>query len=94
MASIKRTKRAGEADFHSPQREAAMFYGLFLRGHSATSLRQQIDIPSNTFRKWMKAPDFDQRFRDDLRRMYAYRKQVLAIFDSLVTSEQASESYQ
>ena len=27
----------------APQREAAMFYGLFLRGHSPDALRRDID---------------------------------------------------
>src|SRR5690606_5451975 len=88
MAAVKR-KSNGEVEFHSPQREAAMFYGLFLRGHSADALRQEIDIAPTTFRKWMRSREFDKAFRENLRRMYAYRKQVLAIFDSLVTSEKA-----
>ncbi len=81
-------------EFHSPQREAALFYGLFLRGHSIESLREQIDIPPKVFQKWMRAREYDQGFRDDLRRMYSYRKRVLAIFDSLVTSERANQRWQ
>ena len=69
------------------QREAAMFYGLFLRGHSADSLRRDIDIPKPLLEKWMKTPRFEPGFRDNLRRVYEYRKQVLAIFDELVGSE-------
>ena len=38
--------------------------------------------------KWMKARDFEASFRDDLRRVCAYRKQVLAIFDGLIMNEQ------
>ena len=83
-----------EAEFHSPQREAAMFYGMFLRGHSADSLRQEIDIPPKVFRKWMRAREFDTDFRDNLRRIYTYRKQVLAIFDSLITSDKTNQSWQ
>ena len=71
-----------------------MFYGLFLRGHSLDSIREEIDIPPSTFRKWMKAREYDQAFRNDLRRMYQYRKQVLAIFESLVTSENATVGWQ
>jgi hypothetical protein len=37
--------------------------------------------------KWMKARDFEASFRDDLRRVCAYRKQVLAIFDGLILNE-------
>ena len=35
---------APELDF--PQREAAFFYGLFLRGHSAEELRRDIEVPA------------------------------------------------
>ena len=83
-----------DADLHAPQREAAMFYGLFLRGHSLDSIREEIDIHPTTFRKWMRAREYDQRFRQDLERMYRYRKQVLAIFESLVTSEDDDEPRQ
>ena len=38
--------------------------------------------------KWMKAHDFEASFRDNLQRVYTYRKQVLAIFDGLVSNEQ------
>lgn len=72
----------------APQREAAFFYGLFLRGHSVESLRQDIDVPRAMLDKWLKAPDFDFTFRESLHRVYSYRKQVLAIFDGLVLNEQ------
>jgi transposase-like protein len=84
----------GSSEFHSPQQEAALFYGLFLRGHSIEALREQIDVSPKVFRKWMRARDFDPDFREALQRMYTYRKQVLAIFDALVTSEQASQRWQ
>lgn len=80
--------RADESDPLAPQREAAFFYGLFLRGHSVEELRQDIDIPPKMFAKWMKASDFEQKFRGSLRQVYSYRKQVLAIFDGLVLNEQ------
>ena len=73
---------------HSPQREAALFYGMFLRGRSAEELRSEIDISPKLFHRWMRAREYGPAFRDNLRRMYTYRKQVLAIFDSLVTTEQ------
>ena len=34
------------ADFAFPQREAAFFYGLFLRGHSPEELRRDIEVPA------------------------------------------------
>ena len=72
----------------APQREAAFFYGLFLRGHSVETLRQDIDVPRSLLDKWMKAHDFESSFRESLQRVYTYRKQVLAIFDGLVLNEQ------
>ena len=72
----------------APQREAAFFYGLFLRGHDVDTLRQDIDVPRSMIDKWMKARDFEVSFRENLHRVYAYRKQVLAIFDGLILNEQ------
>jgi hypothetical protein len=72
----------------APQREAAFFYGLFLRGHSVETLRQDIDVPRSLLDKWMRAHDFESSFRENLQRVYIYRKQVLAIFDGLVLNEQ------
>jgi len=72
----------------APQREAAFFYGLFLRGHSLDTLRQDIDVPRGIIDKWVRAKDFQGPFRADLDRVYQYRKRVLAIFDGLVSNEQ------
>jgi hypothetical protein len=72
----------------APQREAAFFYGLFLRGHDVDTLRQDIDVPRSMIDKWMKARDFEVNFRENLHRVYTYRKQVLAIFDGLILNEQ------
>lgn len=77
-----------DSDPLAPQREAAFFYGLWLRGHSAEALRQDIDIPRTILNKWLKAKDFQHDFREDLQRVYEYRKQVLAVFDALVSNEQ------
>jgi hypothetical protein len=38
--------------------------------------------------KWLTAHDFEVSFRENLRRVYSYRKQVLAIFDGLISNEQ------
>jgi len=83
-----------EFDPLAPQREAAFFYGLFLRGHDVEALRQDIDVPRYMLEKWMKAHDFEAAFRDNLRRVYEYRKQVLAIFDGLVSNEQLRQHVQ
>jgi hypothetical protein len=77
-----------ELDPLAPQREAAFFYGLFLRGHDIETLRQDIDVPRSMLDKWMKARDYEAGFRQDLHRVYEYRKQVLAIFDGLISNEQ------
>ena len=77
-----------ELDPLAPQREAAFFYGLFLRGHSVETLRQDIDVPRSLLDKWMRARDFEPPFRESLHRVYTYRKQVLAIFDGLILNEQ------
>ena len=69
------------------QREAAMFYGLFLRGHSLDALRRDIDVPKTLAQKWREAPRYETHFRDNLKKVYCYRKQVLAIFEELVHSE-------
>jgi len=72
----------------APQREAAMFYGLFLRGHSADALRRDIDVPRLILQKWFQANRYPNGFQDSLKRVVTYRKQVLAIFDELVHNEQ------
>lgn len=74
-------------DPQAPQREAAFFYALFLRGHSLDALRQDIDIPRPVIDKWVRAKDYQGDFRADLDRVYQYRKQVLAIFEGLVSND-------
>jgi len=78
-----------DQDPFAPQKEAAMFYGLFLRGYPAEALRQEIDVPKSVLDKWMRSQRFEPSFRDTLRRIYEYRKQVLAIFDELVCHERS-----
>lgn len=74
----------------APQREAALFYGLFLRGHSADSLRRDIEVPRPVLEKWLKRPDY-QPIRENLKRIYHFRRRVLAIFDELVGSQRIRE---
>lgn len=69
------------------QREAAMFYGLFLRGHSPEQLRLDIEIPKSTFDKWLTHPHYDGDFRETVKRIYYFRKKVLAVFEELVDAE-------
>ena len=68
-----------------------MFYGLFLRGHSADTLRRDIDVPRKLLDKLMKRHQNEQAMRAKVARAYWYRKQVLAIFDELVTRERIKE---
>ncbi|WP_180538640.1 hypothetical protein [Nevskia soli] len=76
-----------DIDPQAPQREAAFFYGLFLRGHSLEALRQDIDVSPKLLTKWQKAKDFGSEFRADLEKVYSFRKQVLAVFEALVHNE-------
>jgi hypothetical protein len=80
-----------EIDPMAPQREAALFYGLFLRGHSADSLRRDIDVPRKLLDKLLKRHRNELAVQARLQRAYQYRKQVLAIFDELVVRERIKE---
>jgi len=70
-----------------PQREAAFFYGLFLRGHSADQLRRDIEVPSAVLAKWHREAERDPQLKDVFTRMLDYRRHVLAIFDALVGTD-------
>jgi hypothetical protein len=74
-------------DLDFPQREAAFFYGLFLRGHSPEKLRRDIEVPSAVLAKWHREAERDPQLRDIFARMVDYRRHVLAIFDALVGSD-------
>ena len=74
-------------DFDFPQREAAFFYGLFLRGHSAEKLRRDIEVPAMVLAKWHREAEREPELRDIFTRMVEYRRHVLAIFDTLVGSD-------
>lgn len=77
-----------EFDINAPHREAAMFYGLFLRGHSAERLRQDIDVPKSLTQRWTSHNSYQEDlFQENVKRMVQYRKQVLAIFDELVSNQ-------
>ena len=82
MAQIVPTSVVPDFDF--PQREAAFFYGLFLRGHSADQLRRDIEVPPAVLAKWHKEAEREPGLRDIFSRIVEYRRHVLAIFDSLV----------
>ena len=71
-------------DFEYPQREAAFFYGLFLRGHAPEKLRRDIDVPPDVLRRWEREAGKAPEVRPVMDRILEYRRSVLAIFDSLV----------
>ena len=73
-----------ERDLDFPKREAAVFYGLFLRGHSAEELRRDIEVPPQVVAKWHREAEREPGLRDVFVRMIEYRRHVLAIFDSLI----------
>jgi len=81
-ASVQFVPAETLTEFEFPQREAAFFYGLFLRGHSADQLRRDIEVPPAVLAKW---------HRDILSRVVQYRRHVLAIFDTLVDSEKVPQ---
>lgn len=83
-----------EFDPIAVQREAAMFYGLFLRGHSPEKLRRDIEIPRTILLKWLRHPHYDGEFRENAKRVYHFRRQVLAVFDELVDRERIKERFQ
>jgi hypothetical protein len=73
--------------FEFPQREAAFFYGLFLRGHSLDKLRRDIDVPPDVLARWQREVERVPEARPVLDRILEYRRCVLAIFDSLIVSD-------
>jgi hypothetical protein len=81
-------------DFDLPQREAAFFYGLFLRGHSAEQLRRDIEVPTAVLMKWHREAEREPELRDIFTRMVEYRRHVLAIFDNLVGSDLQNQRLQ
>lgn len=76
-----------QSDFAFPQREAAFFYGLFLRGHSPDQLRRDIAVPPDVLARWTREIERRPEARDVFNRIVEFRRHVLAIFDSLVTSD-------
>jgi hypothetical protein len=87
VAYASPTPHPEDNDPLAPQREAAMFYGLFLRGHSAESLRKDIEIPRKVVDRLMKRRCDEPSFKKSIQRVYRYRRKVLAIFDELVLNE-------
>ena len=73
----------------SPEREARFFFGLFLRGNSVQSLREDIDISPEIVSYWRLMINHDPWYREALEVMLPFRKKVLVIFDSLILSSRS-----
>jgi hypothetical protein len=93
-ATVQFVQTETVTDFEFPQREAAFFYGLFLRGHSADKLRQDIEVPPAVLAKWHREAEREPELRGVLSRIVEYRRHVLAIFDTLVGSEKMPQRMQ
>ena len=81
-------------DFQFPQREAAFFYGLFLRGHRAEELRRDIEVPAAVLNKWDRETERQPQLRPVLERVVRYRQHVLAIFENLIGHDAATQRLQ
>ena len=84
--------RAGtnENSLQEPRYEAAFFYALFLRGYPLERLREDIDVSPKVLARWRRLAAGDPWYKATVERMLSYRKEVLAIFDSLVLRETQS----
>jgi hypothetical protein len=81
-------------DYQFPRREAAFFYGLFLRGHSPEKLKQDIEVPPAVLAKWDKESAREPQLRELLDRMIRYRRHVLAIFENLIGHDSTPQRLQ
>lgn len=84
----------GLQELQFPQREAAFFYGLFLRGHSAEELRRDIEVPAALLAKWDRETQREPQLRSLLERIVNYRRHVLAIFENLICHDASSQKLQ
>lgn len=84
-AMNEQLERPGQLE--PPQREAAYFYGLFMRGHSLEELRRDIDVPGEVLSRWQRLWGYEPHSRHRLEHILSYRRQVLAIFNALVSLE-------
>jgi len=84
----------GQHELEYPQREAAFFYGLFLRGHSPEELRRDIEVPPDVLARWSRQLEREPDQRESLQRILEYRRHVLAIFESLLVSDSQKQVLQ
>ena len=81
-------------DLEYPQREAAFFYGLFLRGHSAEELRRDIEVPPAVLAKWHREAQREPGLRDVFEHVVEYRRRVLAVFEALIGFDSRTQRLQ
>ena len=81
-------------DLEYPQREAAFFYGLFLRGHPAEQLRRDIEVPAAILAKWDRESTREPELRPLVERIVEYRRHVLAIFEALIGLDSTTQRLQ
>jgi hypothetical protein len=94
MATMPNPMEDTLQDLQFPQREAAFFYGLFLRGHSPDQLRRDIQVPAAVLAKWDKETAREPEKRVLLERMVRYRQHVLAIFENLIGHDYTTQRLQ
>jgi hypothetical protein len=94
MATMPNPLDEALQDFQFPQREAAFFYGLFLRGHSAEELRRDIAVPAAVMAKWDRESEREPHLRTLLERVVRYRQHVLAIFENLIGHDSTTQRLQ
>lgn len=87
MADVMTEPLERSDQLEPPQREAAYFYGLFMRGHSLEQLRRDIDVPGEVLSRWQRLWRHEPHSRHRLEYILSYRRQVLAIFNALVSLE-------
>ena len=86
-APMENQANESQHDFDLPQREAAFFYGLFLRGHSVDELRRDIEVQPDVMARWHREAAWQPDQRAAYDRMLEYRRHVLAIFETLLSHD-------
>jgi len=86
-ATMQLGSAVNETNLQEPRYEAAFFYALFLRGYPLERLREDIDVSPKVLARWQRLAAGDPWYRATVDRMLSYRKEVLAIFDSLILRE-------
>jgi len=87
VGKLEFSAAASDTSLQEPRYEAAFFYALFLRGYPLEALREDIDVSPKVLARWRRLAAGDPWYKATVERMLSYRKEVLAIFDSLVLRE-------